>query len=86
MVDAGLVALVGSPADVATFVAVLYLYRDRVADDLRTISVALVALAQRHPHVSQDRLADDLDVDQDDLDDVRPVMAHGPVQDGSRND
>jgi hypothetical protein len=86
MVDVGIVGLVGSPADVATFVALLYLYRDRVADDLHTISVALVALAERNPRVSEDRLADDLEVDQDDLDDVRPVMVEGPPVDGSQND
>ncbi len=86
MVDPGLVALVGSPADVATFVAVLYLYRERVVNDLDTMSAALVLIAREHPRVSSDRVADELDVQEDDLDDVRPVMAHGPASDGSQHD
>jgi hypothetical protein len=85
MVDVvALLGLVGSPVDVATLVVVLFVYRARVVDDLDTIAAALVLLAKRDRAVSDERLADELDVEEDDLDDVRPVMAHGPKEDGSR--
>jgi hypothetical protein len=84
MVDPGLITLVGSPADVATVIVLLFLYRERVAPDMSTMSAALVLLAKHRRFVDEERLADELEVDEDDLDDVRPVMAHGPKEDGSR--
>jgi hypothetical protein len=51
---------------------------------MSTMSAALVLLAKHRRFVDEERLADELEVDEDDLDDVRPVMAHGPKEDGSR--
>lgn len=87
MASAGVLALVGSPADVATFAAVLFLYRERVAPNMDVVAAATVIMARDSPAVDDERVADELDVDESELDDVRPVMAHGPVsEDGSQND
>lgn len=68
---------VGSPVDAATFVAVLALYRYEARQDLDTLAAGVVALARGDRSVDADVLAADLEVDERDVDAVRPTIVDG---------
>lgn len=74
MLDLG---MVGSPADVATLVVVLVLYRGRLQPAVGTLSAAVVALANNHRDVDHERLQADLDVSDVELNAVRPTVPDG---------
>lgn len=57
------VGWLGSPTDVATFVVVLAELMYRLRPRIETTAAAVVALAERRDDVDDDRLRDDLDVD-----------------------
>jgi len=70
------IGAVGSPADVATFILVGILglrYHPRV----KTMSAALVALAEGRPDVDHERIMADLEVEARDVDAVRPTVTDG---------
>lgn len=69
LVDVG---WLGSPVDVATFFVVLYGLRHRLAPRLDTVAAGVVALAEGETHVDDDRLADELDVSDREVDALRP--------------
>lgn len=75
--------VVGSPVDVATFILVLVVIVKDLRPDIATVSAAVVALAESDPEVLDDRLASELDVDDIDVDALRPVARPGDV-DGDR--
>lgn len=63
MIDpVGLAGLVGSPADVGTLLVLLSLRR-RIKDQASMVVASVVALARREDHVDDERLQDELDVD-----------------------
>jgi len=68
---------IGSPADVGTFLLVLYTVRNEIRPRLNRLSAAVVALANSEPTVDEDRLQDDLDVDETEVDAVRRRMVCG---------
>jgi hypothetical protein len=69
MIDVG---AVGSPVDVATFVGVMLLVVYRLKPKVETQSAAIVALAERRDDVDDDRLRDELEVDDQAVDALRP--------------
>jgi len=73
---------VGSGTDVATLVSVLYFYRGRLMPRLDTASAGLVAMAENMRPVDHEALQDDLDVDDEEIDAVRPTI----VCDGETNE
>lgn len=72
----GLLGSVGSPIDVATFILVLALLVFRFRPRLATVAAAIVAIAEREPHVDDDRLADELGVDEREVEAVRPTIVY----------
>jgi hypothetical protein len=75
---------VGSPVDFATFVAVLALLVYRVRPRVATIAAAVVALAERRDDVDDDRLQDELEVDDREVAALRPTIVRkcGDSEDG----
>lgn len=71
------VGWVGSPADVATFVLVLSMYVYRFVPRQATLAAAVVALSQLHTPVDDERLQDELDVDDQEVDALRPTIVCG---------
>lgn len=69
------VGAVGSPVDVATFVAVALLLVARVRPRVATVAAAVVALAEGRSDVDDVQLADRLDVDDVEVERLRP-LAH----------
>lgn len=69
----------GSPIDVATFALVAFVLRSR----LSTIAAGVVALAREHQAVDDDRLQDELDVDDEQVDSIQTtiVACGGEVRD-----
>ena len=65
---------VGSPADVATFIAVIVLLLFRMRPDLDMVAAAVVALGERDPHVDADRLQHELGVDDNAVEAIRPTI------------
>jgi hypothetical protein len=53
----------GSPVDVATFLVVVTLFAYELRPRVRTLAAAVVALARRTDDVDDERLVDELDVD-----------------------
>lgn len=68
---------IGSPTDVATFVALLYLYRQQLVPRLDVASAAVVACAQTMKSVDHEHLQEELDVDDTEIDAVRPTIVCG---------
>lgn len=68
------VGAIGSPVDVATFVVVVLTYIHEIRPRVEKVAVAVVALAERSPHVDDDRLAAELEVDDRDVDALRPTI------------
>jgi hypothetical protein len=79
--------VVGSPTDVATFVAVLALLVFRLRPRVATVAAAVVALAETRDDVDDDRLRDELDVDPEEVESLRPriVRTDGGREVGPRN-
>lgn len=73
---------VGSPVDFATFVMVLVLLVHRVQPRIETTSAAVVALAEKEDHVDADRLRSELDVDDRDVEALRPKIVTDGGPDG----
>jgi len=71
---------IGSPTDVATFIAVLYLFRHKLAPRLDVASAAIVALARERRSIDDVELQDKLDVDDEEIDAVRPTIVCGDEQ------
>jgi hypothetical protein len=59
----GLIGLVGSPADVATFIALAVAYRKDLRPEMDHLGAAVVALARRVDGVDSEMLQSDLEVD-----------------------
>lgn len=68
---------IGSPIDVATFIAVVVLFRYEVARDVETMAAGLVALARGDRGVDHELLASELEVDDRDVDRMRPTVVDG---------
>lgn len=68
---------VGSPIDAATFLAVLVLFRYELAQDVDTLAAGLVATARGDRGVDDELLASELEVDERDVDRVRPTVVDG---------
>lgn len=79
MIDVG---WLGSPVDVGTFVLVSILFVYRMKPRVALLAAAVVALAERRDDVDDDRLQDDLDVDDREVDALRPRII---VRDGDES-
>lgn len=66
------VGWLGSPVDVGTFIIVLAMLVFRLRPRVKTIAAAVVALAERRDDVDDDRLQSELDVEQRDVEALRP--------------
>jgi len=73
MIDVG---WLGSPVDVATFIVVLATLVYQIRPRVETVAAAVVALAERRDDVDDDRLRDDLDVDDRAVDALRPRIVY----------
>lgn len=71
MIDVG---WLGSPVDVATFVVVLAELMFRLRPRVETVAAGVVALAERRDDVDDDRLRDELDVDDREVDALRTTI------------
>ena len=80
MIDVG---WLGSPVDVATFLVVLAELMYRIRPRVETVAAAVVALAERRDDVDDDRLRDDLDVDDSAVDALRPRIVRVDDREGS---
>jgi hypothetical protein len=77
MVDVGVgVGAIGSYVDLATFIAVLALLVGRLRPRLETVAAGVVALAERRDDVDDDRLRDELDVDDSAVESLRPRVVY----------
>lgn len=65
---------IGSPVDVATFILVLAELIHRIRPKVQTLAAAVVALAEGRDDVDDDRLADELDVQEREVDAVRTTI------------
>jgi len=63
----------GSPIDIATFLLVAIVLRSR----LSTMAAGVVALAREHQAVDDDRLQEELDVDDDTVESIRTTIICG---------
>jgi len=70
------VGWLGSAVDIGTFIMVLAMLVFRLRPRLETVSAAVVALADGRDDVDADRLRDDLDVDDREVDALRPRIVH----------
>jgi hypothetical protein len=68
------VSQVGSLADLGTFVLVVYALRHEIRPHLNTMAAGLVALARNDAGVDDDRLQDELDVDESEVEAVQPTI------------
>jgi len=64
----------GSPVDVATFLVVLYGMRHEIQPRLDVLAAGVVALAEEETRVDGDRLAAELNVEDGEVDALRPVI------------
>ena len=79
------VGWLGSPVDVATFVVVLAMLVFRLRPRVETVAAAVVALAERRDDVDDDRLRDDLDVDDRAVEALRTtIVVREPDREGSK--
>jgi len=78
----GLAGTIGSPVDVATFVLVSVLLLVRLRPRVELVAAAVVAIAEREPHLDEDQLADRLDVDDREVAALRPTIVY---RDGERD-
>jgi hypothetical protein len=70
------VGAVGSLVDLATFVVVVLLLVVQLRPRIATIAAAVVALAERRDDVDDDRLRDELDVDDREVASIRPRIVY----------
>lgn len=80
MIDVG---VVGSPVDVATLIVVLAELVYRLRPRVETVAAGVVALAEGRDDVDDDRLADELDVADREVEALRPRVVH---PDGGNDD
>jgi hypothetical protein len=73
MIDVG---WLGSPVDVGTFVMVTVLFVYRMKPRVQLIAAAVVALAEGRDDVDDDRLRDELDVDERAVDALEPRIVY----------
>jgi hypothetical protein len=72
----GGVGWVGSVTDLATFVVVLVILIGRLRPRIETVAAGVVALAERRDDVDDDRLRDELDVDDSAVEAIRPRVVY----------
>lgn len=72
----GGVGWVGSVTDLATFVLVLVILIGRLRPRIETVAAGVVALAERRDDVDDDRLRDELDVDDSAVEAIRPRVVY----------
>lgn len=77
------VGWLGSPVDVATFIVVLAELVYRVRPRVATLAAGLVAVAEGRDDVDDDRLRDELDVDDSAVDALRPRIVRVDEREGS---
>jgi len=70
------VGWLGSPVDVGTFIVVLTMLVFRLRPRIETVAAGLVALAERRDDVDDDRLRDELDVDDSAVESLRPRVVY----------
>ena len=70
---------VGSLADLGTLIVVLYVYRADLRPRLSKMSAGVVALARGRPHVDDESLQSDLDIE-----DRHVADYQRPITDGER--
>lgn len=73
MIDVG---WLGSPVDVGTFVLVSILFVYRMKPRVALLAAAVVALAERRDDVDDDRLQEELDVDNREVESLRPKIVY----------
>jgi hypothetical protein len=73
MIDVG---WLGSPVDVGTFLLVSILFVYRMRPKVAMLAAAVVALAERRDDVDDDRLQDELDVDDRAVEALRPRIVY----------
>jgi hypothetical protein len=73
MIDVG---WLGSPVDVGTFVLVSILFVYRMKPRVQLIAAAVVALAEGRDDVDDDRLREELDVDDRAVDALEPRIVY----------
>lgn len=73
MIDVG---WLGSPVDVGTFVMVLVMFVYRMKPRVQLIAAAVVALAEGRDDVDDDRLRDELDVDDREVAALEPRIVY----------
>jgi len=79
LVDVG---AVGSPVDVATLIVVLAELMYRLRPRQETIAAGLVAVAEGRRDVDDDRLRDELGVDDSEVESIRPTVIVDGGDDG----
>jgi hypothetical protein len=70
------VGWLGSPVDVGTFVMVTVLFVYRMKPRVQLIAAAVVALAEGRDDVDDDRLRDELDVDERAVEALEPRIVY----------
>jgi hypothetical protein len=73
---------VGSPIDVATFVLVLTMVVFRLRPRVQLVAAGVVALARGRDDVDDDRLAYELDVDEQAVEMLKPEVIYREDNDG----
>jgi hypothetical protein len=75
-------SLVGSWSDLATLVVVTVMLVMRLRPRVATIAAAVVALAEERRDVDADRLRDELEVGEREVEALRPTIVRGEDSDG----
>ena len=70
------ISAVGSPIDVATFIFVLATFVYELRPRSKKQAAAVVGLARQHREVDDDRLQDELDVDEDAVEAIRTTIVN----------
>lgn len=70
------VGWLGSPVDVATFIVVVTMLLFRLRPRIETVAAGVVALAECRDDVDDDRLRDELDVDDTAVESLRPRVVY----------
>jgi len=68
------VGWLGSPVDVATFLTVVVMFAYELRPRQQRLGAAVVALAREHLRVDDDRLQEELDVDEREVDSLRTTI------------
>jgi hypothetical protein len=80
------VGWLGSPVDFGTFVMVLVMFVYRMKPRVETLSASVVALAEQRDDVDDDRLREELDVDDRQVEALRPRIVRVCDEDDGRAD